>query len=767
MNNSTLVLLTCLLSSAAWAVDGPALPTTHNLATLPAAQFDGGWSAPAEEGGVAFRQALAGKYAHVRIKAWWEAGDLRPAEGERFVCEVRYRDVLTRPAQFLAFSGLGRNFGDSVLHRFGGASDGQWRTAAIPVPWSMVARLQSTVNPAAHAPDMTAVAIAADKDLPVASITVRRAVPDDEARFYAECRALIAGDQQSERAATPPPAVTEKPAVQGPLAAYPWEPLCRLFPNSPVPTAMVGKPVQVRMCLNQIESASFGVYANGTALGSVDYEVTPLVDANGRALKAVIERRTAEYALMDGLWTPMRLWPAFPADIPAGSAQWLFLNIETRRGESAPGVYRGRILIKAKEGTGELPLEVEVLPVDLLSMDEAGLTMVGCYQNTPPLQDIAFQRRYNYNGAMLWYNSFSFPTVLRDGKVVVDFTYADDWMAGIRKRGFHCAVWYLGGDPFGFPRTMNVFAHLGTLDGKRTRDQWCREQMAPEHRNAILPSTRPVFVDWMRHVNAHALAAGWPELLPTPHDEPQKWAGSTVKGDKAITLGTGPWIKPYFKDGCAAIREADPRIRIYGCIHHVKDWKGIPDLWSIFIDDIDVYNTNAVMEDKDIGNRIRGASASSLKRGGREKWFWQYSGTGGGVPANQRYTFGFYYAAFGSTGFGQWAYNWGDKWDLSGRKGDLAVMAWATPYETIPSPWLEGQRIGLDDRRIIATYQKRFAKDAEAMAALQAVLKESADSRSENSGNDTVTNFFEALDDASKLTRWRNTLLDRLAQAAP
>ncbi|MBM4038626.1 MAG: hypothetical protein FJ290_08940 [Planctomycetes bacterium] len=65
-----------------------------------------------------------------------------------------------------------------------------------------------------------------------------------------------------------------------------------------------GKPVKVRMCLNELEPGSFGVYANGAALTGVDYEVTPLTDAAGKTLKATIERRTAEYALLDGAWTP-------------------------------------------------------------------------------------------------------------------------------------------------------------------------------------------------------------------------------------------------------------------------------------------------------------------------------------------------------------------------------------------------------------------------------------------------------------------------------
>ncbi len=740
------ILLPGLSGSAA---ESPRPIVAFILADLPEVQFEqGAWSTQISEGGIRCRQALAGKFAAARVKAWWKEGQLRPPEGERFVLEVRYKDIVAKPATFHIFSGIGRNFGYWAVHQFGGAKDGQWKTASIPVPWDMVARLVSTLDPARDAPDMTAFAVSASADLPVASVAVRKAVPDDEERFYAECRAMIASAQAEARAKNPPP-VVRNPAVTGPMAAFPWEPSCRLFQNCAGVPGQMGKPVRLRMCLNELEPGSFGVYANA-ALTGVDYQVTPLTDASGKTLQATIERRTAEYAPLDEQWTPMRLWPAYAVDIPAGRSHWFFFNVETQREVSAAGTYRGKILITAKEGKAELPLEVEVLPVDLLTMDEAGLTMFGCYDRLPPLHDVEFQRRYNYGGALLWYAGFAPAVALREGKLAFDFTYPDDWMKGARQRGFSGAIWYLGGDSAKMPRTLKVFAHLGTLDKKMNFDQWCSAQNGQDH---VLPETRKLFVEWMRQVNAHAVDSGWLELFPTPHDEPQKWA--SIAG----------WIKPFFKDACAAIREADPRIRVYGCIHHVKGWKGVPDLWSVFIDDIDVYNTNAVGEDPDVGNKVRAAGAESVKKGGKDKLFWQYTGLGSGVPDSQRYAFGFFFGAFGSTGCTAWAYNWNDVWDLSGRKGDLAVTAWPTAYQTIPSPWFEAQREGLDDRRIIATYQKRFARDAEAMEALEAVLTEARTSRSKGSGENKEAGFHDSIDDSAKLIRWRNALLGRLANA--
>lgn len=731
---------------------GPASPiTAYDMGSLPEAQFDkGAWSEAATDNGVAFRKALAGKLAAARIKAWWKEGDLRPAEGERFVLDVKYKDVLAKPARFHIFSGIGKNFGFWALHPFGGAHDDQWKTAAIPVPWDMVARLVSALDPARHAPEMTALAVTAAADLPIASISVRKAAAEDEARYYAETRGFIAAEQADERAKNPPPAAKDPPDFRAPIVAFPWEPTCRLFQNC-VPAAEVGRPVKVRMCLDELEPGSFGVYASGGPLTGVDYEVTPLRDSSGRELKATVDRRTAEYTLLDNQWTPVRLWPAYAADVPAGRSQWFYFNIETRRGQGAPGVYKGKILIRAKDARAELPLEVEVLPVDLLTMDEAGLTMFGCYDRLPPLHDVEFQKRYNYGGALLWYAGFAIPVAMKDGNLAFDFTYPDDWMKGARKRGFTGAIWYLGGDSAKMPTTLRVFAHLGTLDKKMSFGDWCKAQ---DGKGEVLPDTRRLFVEWMRAVNGHAVSNGWLELFPTPHDEPQKWASR------------GAWIKPFFKDACAAIHEADPRIRVYGCIHHVKGWKGVPDLWKVFVDDIDVYNTNAIDEDPDVGNKVRAAGAEAEKRGGKKKLFWQYTGLGGGVPESQRFSFGFFFGAFGSTGFTAWAYNWDDKWDLSGRKGDLAVTAWPTPYETIPSPWMESQREGLDDRRIIATYQKQFAKDPEAMKALETIFQEVTSSRSKAGGSNKETGFFDSVDDVAKLVRWRNALLDRLALSA-
>jgi hypothetical protein len=65
---------------------------------------------------------------------------------------------------------------------------------------------------------------------------------------------------------------------------------------------------------------------------------------------------------------------------------------------------------------------------------------------------------------------------------------------------------------------------------------------------------------------------------------------------------------------------------------------------------------------------------------------------------------------------------------------------------------------------VIETYRKRFAKDAEAMKVLETIFDEVKNSRAKSSGNNKEAGFFDAVDDAAKFARWRNTLLERLAK---
>jgi hypothetical protein len=515
------------------------------------------------------------------------------------------------------------------------------------------------------------------------------------------------------------------------------------------------------MCLNELEGGSFGVFANGMDLKNVDYTVSPLTGPAG-TLKADVIRRTAEYCLVQAgrrgrlSWFPQRLWPAYKVDIPAGRCHWFVFNIRTHRGRTKPGKYTGTVNITSDQGKAALPLNVEVLPINLLTMDEAGLFMGGCVSGLLPVHDFQFALDYNQNGTNLWFAGVQPGMTMKGGKLELDFTYLDEWMRAAKKRGLVGFVWFLGGNPYGYPDTISILRDLARIDktgdeNRRARIAWVKKQAAEENRNKILPEQRPLFKEWVRQVTAHARSAGWPEVILTPFDEPAKWVQGPYRKTSNYpgVIGTGPWIKPFFKDCCAAIRAADPKTRIYASIHHNRTPRneGI-----CFLEDIHVFCTNAIHEDPELGDKVRAAG----------KHFWQYTGTGAtGVPDRARFAFGFFFAAFDSRGSLCWAYNWGRGFDTT--EGSNWMYAWQTPFDTIPAPYFEGMREAWDDRRIIETYKKKLAGDAPAMAMLKDILKTAARSRARG-GRDTVSDFWAAVDDVAKLDRWRNRLLNRLVK---
>ena len=215
-------------------------------------------------------------------------------------------------------------------------------------------------------------------------------------------------------------------------------------------------------------------------------------------------------------------------------------------------------------------------------------------------------------------------------------------------------------------------------------------------------------------------------------------------------IGTGPWIKTYFKDCCAAIHEGAPELRIYASIHHnrTKANEGM-----VFVDDVDVFCTNAIHEDPAMGDEVRA----------KHKAFWQYSGVSDNA-SDARFTCGFFFAAYDSRGTLCWAYNWGDGFTVP--NDNSWIYGWQTPFDTIPSPYFINLREGWDDRRVIETYKKTFAADPKAMAELHKILKAATGSRKAG-GRDTVNDFWAGVDDAAKLEQWRNALLDRLAACRP
>jgi hypothetical protein len=793
MRTCALVLAFSLLH-----LSGRARSAEENLLNLELAKAAGldtkAWCVPAEADGKTFRAAKAGQRAAIPLPAWWGNG-FRPKEGENLLARVTFRDTAAAPIVVQAFAALPECY---ELHRIGGLNDGQWKTALVPLPWDMVARVPGT--------DRTEIVLQVPEgaDVPVSQVALTRGDESaDEARWAAETRAWMERLQGAKRAQAKLPKADDPAVLPAPWDASAVVPFVRryvrlLYPNSAPQAGEPGGPLKLNLARNEIEPGQFGVYANGAGLKNVRVALDPagLVSAKGAKLAAQVELLAAEYSVVSGnRLFPQRLWPAYAVDIPKGRTHGFWLNVEASDAE--PGTYSGAIRIEAEGQTpAVLPLVVEVLPFKLLTMDEAGLNLGACVQGLLPAHELRFKSRHNHNCINLWYSGFA-PKIVRKSAVEfdLDFTVADDFLKHAKAAGIRSFVYFLGGDPYGAPDTFNLQrelyrqVHFEGQDMMAGRKEFIQKVTASP--NEMLPPLRALYVQWVRKVMAHAKEAGWPEPLLTPFDEPAKWVqdgnaaeiycfkdkqgrekvAKVLARDRGnfekelrqngLTVeqvehwgrgGAGKWIKPQFKQACAAIHEAWPEACIYASIHHADS--GLP-----FLEDIEVFCTNAIHEDYRLGDKVRAA--------GPKKTFWQYSGGGDSAdPAQGRYDFGFFFGSFNSRGSLCWAYNWGNRFDTA--TGENWLYAWTTPYSVVRAPFWEGLREAWDDRRYVETLRaeaRKAGKEKEAEALLEEIFKAAVAQRAAG-GRDTVSDFWARAKDPDALDALRGKIVKELLQLA-
>jgi len=414
-----------------------------------------GWGAVARDGERTWRPALKGQPAWLRIPAWWSGGP-RPPRGAIYVVEVTYKDVADAPVVAEAFGALDKYYGRSEVHRFGGGGDGAWKVAQIPVSWDLLLMPKGTTS--------AEFAFHASSDLPISQLSIRPArLPADQARYEAESRAWVARVQAAKAAAAgqmnPDQAPEVPDAFKGKaLVPYVRAYYDRIYPNSAPQEGEAGATIFVRMARNEFEPGTFAVYAQEDVDG-VDFTVSDLAGPAGK-LACEVRRYTAEYALepkgKELAWAPQRLWPAFPAKIGKGRSAWFWITVHTLGEASKPGKYRGKVTISAGRETAELPIQVEVLPVTLLTMEEAGLRMGGCVTGFASAGEMAAMREHNHNMVNLWFAGIQ-PEMKKVGnEIQLDFYYLDDWMKLARENGQESIVWFLGGNPNGFPQTLSI-----------------------------------------------------------------------------------------------------------------------------------------------------------------------------------------------------------------------------------------------------------------------------------------------------------------------
>ncbi|MBN1808631.1 MAG: hypothetical protein JW909_06150 [Planctomycetes bacterium] len=757
------------------------------------------WEEKAADGAHTFRSVRAGARGEVPIEPWWGTG-LRPKEDASYLAEISYKDTSDRPILVEMWAGLPGRY---ELHRIGGLADGEWKTAKVPVPWDMVMK-----NPESGKTSMYILA-GPNAPLPVESIVISDGDPEKDEKLWAEeTRDWVNRVQEAKRRSPNRKHAAEKAQLAGPLAQAPMVPFARstadlVCDNSAPKQDETGVPVRIRMATNEIEPGQFGVYANGTDLKGVSIELdkSGLKSRRRRSFKGTVELFTAEYSVTSGNdYFPQRLWPAYPVDIPSGRSHLFWINVEAQAGSTMPDTYSGRIAVRAQNApTVYIPVEVTVLPIKLLTMKEAGLQIGGCTTGLIPAHELKELNRHNMNSINLWYYGFA-PKLIRKSSTDfdMDFTIQDDFMKWARKYGTESFVYFLGGNPYGFPDTDQLSRELYRCvyrDGSDMmghRLELLRAVCASP--NQLNPDVRPLYVKWAREFMKHAREKNWPEPLLTPFDEPAKWVQGNwarakvfyykradgrdsvdrvIQRDEAkfmadlkaqdITpefLGMGgadTWIKSYFKDACAAIHEGWPKARIYGSIHHAEPGDD-------FIPDIEVFCTNAIHENPRLGDLVR---AEAGRRPDDGVVFWQYSGGGDSRSVSEgRYTFGFFFGAFDSRGSLCWAYNWGGRFDTS--SGDNWLYGWTTPYSVVRAPFWEGMREAWDDRRYIETLRlvaRQKGKDAEAEQLLNSIFDTAVRTRTAG-GRDTVNDFYARTNDPQALDTMRGMIADLIMQLA-
>lgn len=715
------------------------------------------WTAPEFVGERTVRTVRAGQNAVWAVAPWWGSAS-RPERGHRCVLEIQYRDTLETPAVFSSWAGLEGNGQHTEIHRFGGSADGQWKVAVLPLSWDLLYR---------NSEGLAEFSIRSEgADLPISDIALRPVTEGDKETYFAEIREWVS---QANRKRFPDfrlPEV-EKPNLPEALADAPLVGFHRPYTmgllRHEVPTEQqAASTVQVRMTLDEYEPALLGVYANGMDAENVTVRVTKLQGPAG-ATAPKIWCFTAEYlptqrgqgsAKTEPKEVMLRLWPMVAVDIPAGRSHGFWLLLESDPETTTPGRYHASIQIRSKTASAEMPLEVEVLDLTLLTARDMEVPMGGCVSSLPPEQEMITYGRYNQCSIHLFGTRY-LELENQDGTLDIGFDIIDDWMDVATENGVTDLMWFFG-NPNGYPDTLHLERRLFRSRAENREERLrLRREFIDRHRTfdenpeqaGPLPEVVPLYKQFVHTLGERGAERGWPRLMLHPFDEPAKWDRRAGAGGPMNVMGMGPWLRYHFSRAADVIREGSDKVLVAGDLHHAE-----PGL--VFLDDVDVFCTNAIHEDLELGEKVRQAG----------KIFWQYRGCNATMtPFSPRHSYGFYFGAFNSTGGLIWATNWGPGFDYNERSASW-MYSWYTPFGTIISPAYEGLREGLDDRRLIETCRKRLEGDPEAMALLESMFAQTVADRIQN-GKDIVGELESDPAQHERLVRWRNTLLDALMQA--
>ena len=678
----------------------------------------------------------SGVFGYLEHPAWFE-GD-RPPRNEMVVLELEFFDDFDLPAVAQVLAGMNTQGGGWFeLHRFGGTESGKWEKIRIPAPADLIWQ---------HLDDK-AIRFRLTSSSGALTIRMPRLMSpssSDEEAWNAETREWVRREQHERVSVNPifwksrqSPVLEGETAKQA-MVVFKRDYMYLVDPRSAPQVGETKFPAEIRMFLNEYQPLQLGVYANGQDLRKVEVKVDPFeggrIDFTLRAAEySIVKSQKAGYFLD---YFPQRLWPAYPFDVPEGRSHLVLVDFQTIDGRTSGGRYETKIHFTA-DGleSVSVPVVIEVLPIRLLTMEEAGLRMGGCVTGLLPEYEMEALNEYNHNMINIWYAGVRPEIIKKEEGFDLDFRVMDDFMMRAKRQGFYDIVYFLGGNPPLFPRTIHwprtIAEELHGIAG----EEWRELAFKDPHR--VPPLLVEEMVEWARRFGEHAVSHPWPNVILTPFDEPAKWVQYYTNS------GMLPYIKDQFIEQVKLLRRGWPEVEIYGSIHHY--YGGID-----FLDYVDIFCTNAIEENHKLGEEVRMSGTE----------FWQYTGTTDkGLPGRARYAFGHYFASHDSRGSLVWAYNWGKRFDTI--DGNNWMYVWNTPFDLVPAPYMIGMREAWDDRRLRETVRKLSRDKGVDLMSFWGRLHEEIAAERGLGGRNTVDDFWETAKEDQTMERWKSEMIEK------
>ena len=220
---------------------------------------------------------------------------------------------------------------------------------------------------------------------------------------------------------------------------------------------------------------------------------------------------------------PQRLWPMFATSIKKDQSGWFWVTFQSDPKTTPPGMYRGKATVSSDQGQATLDIKVRVLPIQLVDMNDTDLRWAAASRGWSAGHDMDEMVKHNHNQLQYWYSGVQPKFIVKKGgDFDLDFHHPGTTSSSRPARaGIKSNVYFLGGNPYGFPSTQTLPRELARQVLGMTMDQY-KDLMLKDPYN-VPGATRAALQEVGRQGHAARKEKNWPEQILTPFDEPAKW----------------------------------------------------------------------------------------------------------------------------------------------------------------------------------------------------------------------------------------------------